>query len=509
MLGSALGLLLGVLACTSERAAAPRQVQGDLEFSLQEATYWGDAPANNRGVAIDSAGNVVMVGGSDSRTWPSSLPRLGAGGFTDASVAKFDRAGKPLWSVTLGGPGEDYAYVVDITANDEIVVGGRAGPGFPTTTGAFDTTFNGGVGSGPHGPTDGFVAKLAPDGRLLFATYIGGSKDDNVRAIEILRSGMIAVGGGNTRSPDLPTHAGVLPGPVLKPSLGGKKDAWVAVLHPDGSGLDFLTYFGPDNDDSRRGDETIRALAEDQLGNLWIGGTTSGDDMQPTPDAFQPDRRDSAGSASAFIAKLSHDGRRLVYFSWLGGNGFDEIETEGTADAQGNFYVAGSTVSKDFPTTPGAAQRTLRGGGGSFNGDGFVARINHDGSLGFATLHGGSAHSPEALFGPAVDAQGNVYVTGRMASTDVTTTVGAFQPRHAGPPGVHDAVLAVFGAKGQLRYSTYFGGSREDVGRHVAVGPKGRAVVIIGETRSSDLPLEKPLETRPSGAFLALFRHAR
>jgi hypothetical protein len=503
-----LPVLVLAFACTPESEFELRSSTGDLEIEIRHSRYFGDGPANNRGVAIDSQGNIIMVGGTISRSWPKTLPLFGPGGGSDATVAKFDSDGVMLWSFVFGGPDEDYAYVVDITEKDEIVVGGRAGEFFKTTPGAFEEKFQGGKGSGSvHLPSDGFVVKLDPNGAVLFSTFIGGSQDDNVRAIEVLRSGMIAVGGGNTSSPDLPTDRGVAAGPVLNPTRGGPKDAWVGVIHADGANLEFLTYFGPDDDPGGRADETIRSLAEDSAGNIWIGGTTSGRNMTPTPDAFQPARGDLGSESSAYIAKLSPDGRDLVYFSWLGGSADEEIETEGTADALGNFYVAGSTSSPDFPTTPGAAQVTLLGGGGGyFRGDGFVARIDDDGSLGFATLHGGSAASPEALFGPAVDSEGNVYVSGRVASPDMTTTVGAYQTTHAGQPGTHDAILAVFGPTGALRYSTFFGGSLVDMGRHIAVDPNGRAVVIAVETASTDIPLEATQQSSSSGAFFAYFR---
>jgi hypothetical protein len=214
------------------------------------------------------------------------------------------------------------------------------------------------------------------------------------------------------------------------------------------------------------------------------------------------------GSASptgeAYIAKISPDGKRLVYFSWLGGNGYDEIETEGVSDADGNFYVAGSTASSDFPTSEGAFQSKLKGSGpGSFDGDGWVAKIHNDGSLGFATLFGGTKIGPEALFGPVVDSAGNVYCTGRFGSDDVPVTLNAVQPKNSGK---QDAVLAVFAPDGkQLLYGSYFGGSDTDHGRHIGIDPNNGTVYIIGETRSTDLPLVNPHQRESSGVFLAKF----
>jgi hypothetical protein len=499
----------------AETGAQPQQTPSNAQgpapaMRLVMSGYWGTGPANNRTVAIDRSGNIYMAGGTSAANWPATLPlRNSRGKNSDVAVAKFDPNGKLLWSALIGGPGEDYAYVSAVDDAGNLYVGGRAGPEFPTTPGAFDETFNGGIGGGPHGPTDGFVIKLTTDGKLVYSTYIGGNGDDVVRAIHLFPSGKLAIAGGNTTSTDLPTDKGTLPGPVLKPRRGGVKDSFVAVLSADGSSIDFCTYFGPSDDRSKERDETIRGLGADAEGNIWVGGTTQGGDLTPTADAFQKRRGSAPPSSEAFIAKLSPDGRRLVYFSWLGGSGQDEIETEGVSDAAGNFYVAGSTASPDFPATPGAFQTVLKGGGpGDFDGDGWVARINSDGTLGFATLYGGSKVGPEGFFGPVVDAAGNVYCTGRFQSTDCAVTGDAFQPHKAGSD-TQDAVLVVFSPDGKrLLYGTYFGGSGTDHGRHLAIHPDGSAVVIIGETNSTDLPLLQAPQTAPSGAFLARFSNS-
>ena len=493
-------LLVVVAACSASRVT--------LAQTLDFSSYWGTGGAANRSVAVDHEGNIYMSGGTKQTDWPTTLGAAhSSGGESDVTIAKFSPDGRLIWSRLLGGPLEDYAYVSAVGPKGELFVAGRAGPGFPTTPNAFDRTFNGGVGAGSHEPTDAFVVKLSPDGDLLYSTYIGGNGDDNGRAIHLLPSGKLIVGGGNTTSTNLPTERGTIPGPVLKPRRGGNKDSWVAMLSADGASVDFCTYFGPNDDRQRRGDETIRALGVDAVGNIWIGGTTHGSDMTPTSDAFQKTRGSLPPAGEAYVAKLSSDGKRLVYFSWLGGSGNDEIETEGVSDAAGNFYVAGCTASSNFPATPDAFQRQLKGGGpGVWDGDGWVAKINNDGSLAFATLYGGTTVGNEGFFGPVVDPRGNVYCAGRFRAPDCPVTPNASQERKAGAAGTHDAVLVVFSPDGrQLLYGSYFGGSGVDHGRHIGIHPNGTSVYIIGETNSKDIPLMNPLQRTPAGAFLARF----
>jgi hypothetical protein len=191
----------------------------------------------------------------------------------------------------------------------------------------------------------------------------------------------------------------------------------------------------------------------------------------------------------------------------LGGNGFEENETEAVADAAGNFYVVGSTGSTDFPVTAGAFQTTLKGGGGPYGGDAWLAKINDDGSLAFATLFGGTRLGWEGFFGPVVDSFGNVYATGRFRSDDCPVTPDAFQSVKGGFGTDNlDAFLAVFNPDGtSLLYGSYIGGSGLDQGRLLAIDPNGGRVVVVGETTSTDLPLFSAPQSTPAGAFMVSF----
>lgn len=467
-------------------AAAPLPASVPLELAI--ASYWGSLGGSAmRSAVFDASGNLYIAGGTDNAAkWPQTAPAAGPLGWFDVIVAKFDPSGRNLWSVVIGGPGEDYAYVSALDRDGNLVVGGRGGPEFPVTSGAFDTSFNGGMPVGPHGATDGFLLSLSPAGALRWATYIGTSGDDIIRGIEVLASGSIAVSGGMMEGSDLPTTEG-----VLKPKASGVKDAWVALVKPDGRGLEFLTYFGPGDDHNMKKDETLRAIGRDAAGNLWLAGTTQGSDLTPSAGAFQPKR---GGGASAFVAKLSADGKRMPYFSWLGGSGDENVETEGVSDAAGAFYLAGGTTSEDFPTTAGASSQ---GSGG----DGWVARIQSDGRLGMAARFGGSEQ--EDFFGPALDTAGNLFAGATTPSPDVPVTAGAPQPTFGG--GRFDALLVGFDRVGVLAFSTYFGGSGDETGRFVASDPARNRIALIGETTSRDLTLRNAAQSTPGAVYFAVF----
>jgi len=422
-----------------------------------------------RAAVVDSEGYLYLAGGAgfDFPATPGAYDTNSHGG-GDVGVAKVNADGNLIWATYLGGPEEDYAYVCAVNDRGELYVSGRAGKGFPTTPGAFDETFNGGVDNPVHDPADAFIAKLSSDGsRLIYSTYLGGSGQDIGRAIHLHPTGEVVIA-ATTESSDFPTTLGAL----LPENPGGRKHGYIAKLSADGSRLIFSTYLGTTNSSN----EFIFSVAEDNRGDYWFAGSTSGTDwgsLSITPNAFQPER--NGGPNEMFVGKLSLDGKKLVYLTWFGGSGAEWIETEGFNDAFGNFFITGVTTSPNFPTTRGAYQSKLKVDNG-----GFIARINADGSLGASTVF------DSAFWGPAMDAKGNIYCSG-STSAEGLATPDAFQTVHK---GAGDAFLAVFDPTlSTLLYGSYLGGSEHEKGRFVATSPDGSAVYVVGHTSSTDFPL--------------------
>jgi hypothetical protein len=170
----------------------------------------------------------------------------------------------------------------------------------------------------------------------------------------------------------------------------------------------------------------------------------------------------------------------LLYASYLGGADFEEAQNVALG-ADGSMYVAGYTLSTNFPSTAGAFDPTRDG-----SSDGFVTKFGADGSLVYATFIGGS--EPENAIGLSVDAAGNAYVAGWTDSADFPTTPGA---HHTSLNSSQDGFLAKIAADGSaLVYSTYLGGQHSPgqgstVATDVAVGADGSAFVIGS---SSDFP---------------------
>ncbi len=171
----------------------------------------------------------------------------------------------------------------------------------------------------------------------------------------------------------------------------------------------------------------------------------------------------------------------LGFCSFLGGGKWERVQSV-FVDARGYVYVAGSTKSADFPTTPGAYDRT---GSNNNSNDGFVAKISPDGtSLIWSTyLHGTDR---DDVYGVRVDADGHVYAVGWTRSSDFPTTPGAYKREHSGNMDVFITKLRPDGSS--LVYSTFLGGSRIDQCRGGMDFDAEGNIYLCGYTDSLDLP---------------------
>jgi hypothetical protein len=180
----------------------------------------------------------------------------------------------------------------------------------------------------------------------------------------------------------------------------------------------------------------------------------------------------------------------VEYSTYVGGSNSD-IGFGIAVDAQGSSYIAGKTMSIDFPTTAGTVDTALR------KSDAFVLKLSPDGSaLEYATYLGGGAD--DWATGIGLDADGNAYITGQATSADFPTTAGAFQQQC--PPTVNGFCSnSVFVSKlnptgTALIYSTYLGGGLQSAGAagftrpgNIAVDAAGHAYVT-GQTVASNFP---------------------
>lgn len=178
----------------------------------------------------------------------------------------------------------------------------------------------------------------------------------------------------------------------------------------------------------------------------------------------------------------------LIYSTYLGGSGMDGGYSI-TVDLEGNAYVAGQTESYDFPTQI-PYQGDFAGGK-----DVIICKFNGNGSLAYSTYLGGNGYDHHG-YGIAVDKDKNIYVTGVTNSSNFPTK----NPLQASFKGYYDAFATKLNADGSaLIYSTYLGGSGLDEGQSIAVDDMGYAY-IGGYTYSSDFPMANNLQSYSGGA---------
>ncbi len=338
---------------------------------------------------------------------------------------------------------------------------------FPVSATAVQTSFLGNRlapnywGSSDH--NDAVVLKLSPDGsQLLYATYLGGSGDDEASAISLDRAGNIYIA-GITSSSDFPAAT-----PLVS---GVPGSAFLVKLNPSGRSIIYSHYL------SGVAPEGKVALAVTGGGETVVAGGTLTATL-PVRHALQP--RFGGGDegyngylsgGDGFLMRIAADGKTLKFATYLGGSHADAIRSV-AIDRSGAVYVTGYTRSQDFPVRhaaqplPGGVSFSHNPWGDDATDDAFIAKLTPDGShLVYATYLGAGGN--DEAYSLALDRTGAAYVAGVTSSADFPTR-NAVQP-HAG--GGLDTFLAKLAPDGShFVYVTYYGGPDDDGMMSIARG---------------------------------------
>jgi hypothetical protein len=444
---------------------------------LNYSTYLGGSFDDGvLGLAIDKAGNAYVAGFTDSFDFPvtpGAFQTTCQGNCTadgDAFVTKLNPAGSAIvYSTFLGGSSSEEAMGIAIdSAGNAYVTGETFSDDFPLTPGAFQSIRG--------GDFDMFVSKLDPTGStLLYSTYLGGTAEDVGASIAVDNSGNAFIG-GYSFAVSLPNNFPITPG-AFQTSTTSFATGIVARIDTNASGaasLVYSTYLGGSFDTE------AFDIALDSGDNAYVAGSTESLDFPVTVGAFQTQCKPVSPCADAFVTKLNPQGSHLVYSTYLGGSATDD--GNGIAvDAAGYAYVVGDTNSTDFPVK-NAYQKVNHGG---TNGeDAFLTKLNLTGSnLVYSTYLGGK--DDDVAFGVAVDQYGNAWVTGITESINFPLQ-NPIQKKYAGST---DVFVARFNEAGnRLLFSTYLGGSNNDIGLRIRADSTFHAYVA-GRTFSVDFPV--------------------
>jgi hypothetical protein len=437
-----------------------------IDPKLSYSTYLGgDGFDEGVGIAVDSSGNAYVTGWAGSTNFPttpgSNQAGFGGGSFIgDVFVTKLNATGtSQIYSTYLGGDFEDSGWSIAVDASgNAYVTGYTESSNFPTTPGAYKTTLT--------GSRNAFVTKLNAAGNaLVYSSYLGGTAQDHGLGIAVDSYGFAYIG-GRTSSPDFPTTAG-----AYQTVLAGNTDAFAVKMNATGTALVYSTFIGGSGFDIANG------MAIDGSGNAYLAGYTQSANF-PTSTGAAQTIFGGAGAevGDAFVTKLNSTGAAVVYSTYVGGSG-DDYARGLAVDSSGFVYVAGRTMSANFPVTAGAAQ-TLYGG----DGDAWSAKLNTTGSaFVYCTYIGGS--QLDQAEGIAVDSLGNAYVGGMSRSTDFPLTADALQDTLR---GFQNGIFTKLNASGTTKiHSTYLGGTSLDIVTSVAVDSSGNAY-LNGASTASD-----------------------
>jgi Beta-propeller repeat len=261
------------------------------------STYLGGSNADEgSGIAVDTAGNVYVTGGTGSSNFPTAnavQPTLK--GTENAFVTKINASGTSfIYSTYLGGTGADGDGGGGIAADSSgnaYVAGQTSSSDFPTAHPLQSTL---------RGNSDVFVTKLDPSGTsLVYSTFLGGSDFDSATGLALDDFGDVFVA-GLTKSLDFPTL-----NPIQPTFGGGNFDVFVTEINPTGSGLVYSTYLGG------TADEFASGIAVNAKGRVVITGNTTSTNF-PTEHAFQP-ALGAVGATNAFVLKIVGDDPSYVH----------------------------------------------------------------------------------------------------------------------------------------------------------------------------------------------------
>jgi len=422
-------------------------------LTLAFSTYLGGSGFDRaNGIAVDVNENFYVVGSTTSADFPvfppatSTTPAFqtsyggvttNAAGTSNAFVTKFSSAGTLTsggYSTYLGGSSADYGFAIALDPQgDAYVTGSASSNNFPTLYPLQPAL---------AGSANAFVTEVNPIGtELLYSTYLGGEKNDSGQGIAADATGSAYVT-GFTFSTKFPTSS-----PVIQATnhSASTSNAFVTKFKPGGQALAFSTYLGG------KGTDQALAIAIDSTTNIYITGSTSSSDFPVTSGAFQlTNVNGTTDGSDAFVSKISPDGSKLIYSTYLGGTGADQGNAI-AVDSSGDAWVTGSTESADFPTAGPPIQVYSSSKQKCPNTlpcpYAFVTELNPQfASLLFSTYLGGSA--ADVGNGIAVDLSGNAYVTGSTASTNFPTVYPTYQGLLGNTAGLSNAFVASISTTG-------------------------------------------------------------
>ncbi len=429
---------------------------------LEWGTYYG--PDSNCTKVYGSASDyrsAIYIAGLTYSSAIGSIATTGSfettygGGDTDGFLTKFDTSGNRLWATYYGGPGGDWATGVSCDHSGNVYIDGTTNSTSGIASiGAQQTTYGGGM-------WDGFLVRFDAAGNRKWATYCGGMGANITGSSACDTLGHVYLAGEAADPNNIATTTGFYSTPQ------GSYDCFLVQYDSLGVRQWGTYYGGPDAD--------FGGVTCTDGANVYLTGYSASTTGIATPHSYQ---QVNAGSNDVFLVKFNSAGNR-IWGSYFGGPG-QELSGGITCGRFGYVYLLGSTASTSGIASAGAFQHTYGGG----TCDAFLAMFQHDtGYCAWSTYYGGPGEEKTDYSRIICDRNSNIYIIGYTNSTSGISTIdSAYQPTYGG--GTNDVFFAKYANNGIQFWSSYYGGSGEDIGQVCAYD--GENIYISGQTNSSD-----------------------
>ncbi|MCB2220683.1 MAG: DUF3471 domain-containing protein [Bacteroidetes bacterium] len=447
-------ILLAILFCQGILKSQTNQLTDTTVYTLGFSTYLSQIDKYASGVDIytDGEGYMYISGNTRDKNFPATegayQTKLKGDGLADVFVAKYSPKGELVFATLLGGSKREHHSGITVDdAGYVYVAGGTESSDFPTTEGAYDTSFNGARSWGG----DVFVTKLNPSGtEIIFSTFIGGEVQETVGSgsIKVDSKGNIIIT-GVTSSHDFPLTQGVIDN---NENLHG----FISKLSPNGQKLLFSTFFG----NSAR--EGIPRITIDDKDNIYLVGATHTAGLPVTDNAFRKEIMipESGYLMDHFIAKIKARDHKISYLSYFATDAYSMSYINWAKPNR--LIICGSTTEEDFPVTENAIGKKGKG-----KLDCFVCAFNAETmTLEYATLFGGS--DEDRVWSANFINKDTIVIGGLTNSADLPLTENALYSAYpvcetafnSSFLGLKKSFVSVIDIKNsKLLYSSYFGAS--------------------------------------------------
>ncbi|UYP45581.1 hypothetical protein NEF87_001866 [Candidatus Lokiarchaeum ossiferum] len=357
--------------------------------------------------------------------------------------------------IKFGGDGTDRAYgaTKDIF-NNTYICGLTTSVNFTVTANASQVNYGG-------GDWDGFVMKISSQNQLLYSSYFGGNRLDNLGDVYFNSYNELLIVGSSTSS-DIPYLDSSFP------EKTANENNFVLVMDFETMQISNISFFGGS------GFDNVHRSTMDSNGNIILIGDTDSKDLPTSKDSIQQELK---GENDLFICNYSRLSHSFEYITYFGGSD-TEAEPAIAVNADGLIGIIGYTRSTDVNLTSNAYQTHLGGGN-----DVLISVLNVSArKVEFCTYFGGNGG--DFGYGIAFSKDNELVVSGNTYSSNFPT----MNAQDSTNNGEFDVFLSIFSANLYgLKYSSYYGGNGEDQISGLKI-TKDNLVIIYGSTASEDFP---------------------